>query len=183
MDPKQLIVVAVALVALLAIGWVFARRQRTFNLRKRFGPEYEHAVRESGPQQAETALLEREKRVQGYSIRALSAAECETFLNEWRTVQSRFVDDPAAAVGDADGLVDRLIQARGYPTSDFDQQAADISVEHPHAVHNYRTAHQITLRHQQGEGSTEDLRTALIHYRSLFDDLLRKETVEQKEVA
>ena len=98
-------------------------------------------------------------------------------------VQSHFVDDPQAAVGEADLLVDRLMQARGYPTSDFDQRAADISVSHPGVVDNYRAAHQIALRHQQGQASTEDLRNAVIYYRSLFDELLQKGLAHTKEVA
>ena len=183
MDPKQVIVVVVALAALLAIAWVLVRKQRTINLRKRFGPEYDRAVSESGPQRAESVLLEREKRVQKFSMRELSAEERERFLTEWRMVQSQFVDDPQAAVGEADLLVDRLMQARGYPTSDFDQRAADISVAHPGVVDNYRAAHQIALRHQQGQASTEDLRNALIYYRSLFDELLQKGLAHTKEVA
>ena len=183
MDPKQVVVVVVALAALLAIAWVLVRKQRTIKLRKRFGPEYDRAVSESGPQRAESVLLEREKRVQKFSMRELSAEERERFLTDWRMVQSHFVDDPQAAVGEADLLVDRLMQARGYPTSDFDQRAADISVAHPGVVDNYRAAHQIALRHQQGQASTEDLRNALIYYRSLFDELLQKGLAHTKEVA
>jgi FtsZ-interacting cell division protein ZipA len=184
MDPKQLVVVLVALAALLVIAWVFVRKQRTSKLRSRFGPEYDRAVRESGPQRAEAVLLEREKRVQKFRIRELSTEERETFLNQWRTVQSRFVDDPQAAVSDADVLVDRLMQTRGYPMSDFEQQAADISVSHPQVVDNYRAAHLIAVRHQQGQASTEDLRNAIIYYRSLFEELLQAGTTGHKrEVA
>jgi hypothetical protein len=154
------------------------------NLRRRFGPEYDRAVQERGPQQAETVLLEREKRVREFPIRELAADERERFVTEWRIVQSRFVDDPRAAVAEADLLVDRLMQARGYPTSDFEQQAADISVSHPQVVGNYRAAHQIAVRHRQGQASTEDLRNAIIYYRSLFDDLLQTgPTTHKKEVA
>jgi hypothetical protein len=172
MDPKQVIVVAVAFIALLAIAFVLVRKQRTFNLRKRFGPEYDVAVRESGPQRAESTLLEREKRVERFSIRELSPQEYEGFQTEWRTV------------GEADLLVDRLVRARGYPASDFEQRAADISVGHPRVVANYRAAHQIADRHRQGQAGTEDLRNALIYYRSLFDELLQKRLTEhKKEVA
>ena len=184
MDPKQVVVVVVALAALLVIAWVFVRKQRTRNLRSRFGPEYDRTVRESGPQRAEAVLLEREKRVQQFQIRELSTEEREHFLNQWRTVQSRFVDDPQAAVSDADLLVDRLMQTRGYPMSDFEQQAADISVSHPRVVENYRAAHLIAVRHRQGQASTEDLRNALIYYRSLFEELLQAGTTgRKKEVA
>jgi hypothetical protein len=184
MDPKQVVVVLVALAALLVIVWVFVRKQRTRDLRSRFGPEYDRTVRESGPQRAEAVLLEREKRVQKFQISELSTEEREHFLNQWRTVQSRFVDDPQAAVSDADILVDRLMQARGYPMSDFEQQAADISVSHPRVVDNYRAAHLIAVQHRKGQASTEDLRHALIYYRSLFEELLQAGTTGRKrEVA
>ncbi|MGB8537151.1 MAG: hypothetical protein WCD57_12095 [Acidobacteriaceae bacterium] len=184
MDLRQLIVVAVALVVLLGIVWMFMRKQRTINLQKRFGPEYDRAVREIGPQRAESVLLEREKRVQEFFFRELSAEEREGFLSEWRTVQTRFVDDPQAAVGDADLLVDRLMQARGYPMSNFEQRAADISVGHPTVVDNYRAAHEIAVRHSQGQASTEDLRNAIIYYRSLFEELLQnRPSAHKKEVA
>jgi hypothetical protein len=184
MDPKQLIVVVVALVVLVGIVWIFMRKQRTINLKKRFGPEYDRAVRESGPQRAESVLLEREKRVEEFSLRELSAEEREGFLTEWRMVQSRFVDDPQTAVGDADQLVSRLMQTRGYPMSNFEQRAADISVSHPRVVDNYRAAHQIAVRHSQGQASTEDLRNAIIYYRSLFEELLQKApSAHKKEVA
>jgi hypothetical protein len=172
MDPKLIAVVVVAVIVVLLLAWVVMRKQRTEKLRTRFGPEYERAVREKGPQQAELALLEREKRVQRFSLRQLTADEREQFVTEWRGVQSRFVDDPRGAVSAADALLDRLMQARGYPQSDFEQRAADVSVGHPRAVDNYRAAHRIALRQQQGEASTEDLRNAVIYYRSLFDDLL-----------
>jgi hypothetical protein len=184
MDPKLVVAIAVALVAVVIIAWVVVRKQRTMRLRRQFGPEYDRAVLERGPQHAETVLLDREKRVREFRIHELAADERERFVTEWRIVQSRFVDDPQGAVAEADLLVDRLMQARGYPTSDFEQQAADISVSHPGVVDNYRAAHQIALRHQRGEASTEDLRNAIIYYRSLFDDLLQTGlTPHKKEVA
>lgn len=185
MDPKQVIVVVVAVIAVLIIAWAVARRQRTAKLRGKFGPEYDRAVREIGQTKAESVLLEREKRVEKFPIRELSAEERERFVTEWRIVQSRFVDDPQGAVADADVLVNRLMQARGYPMSDFDQRAADISVTHPRVVGNYRAAHMIAVRHQQGQATTEDLRNAIIYYRSLFDELLQPTpaVVYKKEVA
>ena len=129
-------------------------------------------------------LSEREKRVDRFQIRELAADEREKFVTEWRLVQSRFVDDPKRAVRDADQLVNQLMQSRGYPMSDFEQRAADISVDHPRVVDNYRAAHVIALRHQKGEASTEDLRNAIIYYRSLFDDLLQTQTTSgTREVA
>src|SRR6185369_10145660 len=181
MDPKIAVVVVVVV---LAIVWMIARKRRTEALRQRFGPEYERTVREHGPGRAETVLSEREKRVDRFQIRELAADEREKFVTEWRLVQSRFVDDPKRAVRDADQLVNQLMQSRGYPMSDFEQRAADISVDHPRVVDNYRAAHVIALRHQKGEASTEDLRNAIIYYRSLFDDLLQTQTTTgTREVA
>lgn len=134
---------------------------------------YDRTAREVGPQRADAVLLEREKRVERFHIRELAADEREQFVSDWRMVQSRFVDDPQGAVVEADVLVNRLMVARGYPMSQFDQRAADISVTHPRVVDNYRAAHLIALRHAQGQANTEDLRNAIIYYRSLFDELLQ----------
>ena len=189
LDASTIIIVAVVIIALIVIVWVIGRKRRTDALRRRFGPEYERTVREQGPNKAETVLLERKQRVEKFSIRALSASERERFISEWRSVQSRFVDDPKGAVTDADKLVVQVMQARGYPMSDFDQRAADISVDHPQVVDNYRAAHEIAVRHRRGEATTEDLRNAMLYYRSLFDDLLQTRSVnegridERREVA
>ena len=174
MDPRTTtaIVIAVAVIAVLIIAWLVIRRQKTARLRQRFGPEYDRAVSEVGPARADSVLLEREKRVEKFSIRALSPDERESFITKWRTVQSRFVDEPEGAVSEADTLVDKVMLARGYPMSDFEQRAADISVGHPHVVANYRAARQIALRHRERQATTEDLRQAMIYYRSLFDELL-----------
>lgn len=174
MDPKVTIVIAVVVVvAVLAVVWMIARNKRSKALREKFGAEYDRTVREHGPGRGESVLAEREKRVERFQIRELAVDERERFITEWRTIQSRFVDDPKGAVRDADQLVNRLMQTRGYPMSDFEQRAADISVDHPRVVDNYRAAHEIALRHQRGEASTEDLRNAVIYYRSLFDELLQ----------
>ncbi len=184
MDPKIVIAVVVAIVVILAVAWVFVRRRRSEALRRRFGPEYERTVREQGAGRAESVLVEREKRVEKFPIRELAADEREHFVAEWRLAQSRFVDDPKGAVTEADALVSRLMQARGYPISDFEQRAADVSVDHPRVVDNYRAAHEIALRHRKGQASTEDLRNAIIYYRSLFDELLQtKSAGKEREVA
>ena len=181
MDPKTIIIIAVIVVAaVIAIGWVVARRRRTETLRQRFGPEYDRAVREQGPNQAERALLDRKQRVEKLTIRELGASERERFVTEWRRVQSHFVEDPEGAVHDADQLVVRVMQARGYPMSNFEQRAADISVDHPEVVDNYRAAHEIALRQRRGEASTEDLRNAVIYYRTLFDELLGTKSIDRK---
>ncbi len=184
MDPKLVALIVVAIIAVLVIAWAVARNLRTEKLRKQFGPEYDRAVREVGPQKAEPVLLEREKRVEKFQIRKLTADEREQFATEWRAVQWRFVDDPCGAVGEADLLVTRLMQLRGYPVASFAQRAADISVSYPRVVDNYRAAHQIALRQKQGLATTEDLRHAVIYYRSLFDELLEtSSTLRNREVA
>lgn len=182
-DPKILTIVIVAIVAVLAIVWAVVRNRRREELRQRFGPEYVRTVREHGTGRAETVLTQREKRVEKFSIRDLTVDERERFITDWRVVQSRFVDDPKAAVYEADTLVTRLMQARGYPMSDFNQRAADISVDHPRVVDSYRAAHEIALRERQGEATTEDLRNGLIYYRSLFDELLTTGRPAIREVA
>lgn len=181
MDPKIWIILAVVVVAVIVIAWAVSRKRRTQALQQRFGPEYERARREKGDR-AESELLERQKRVEKFSMRELSASERERFVTDWRLVQSRFVDDPKGSVRDADELVTRLMQARGYPMSDFDQRAADLSVDHPRVVDNYRAGHEIALRHQKGQATTEDLRNAIIYYRSLFDELLNT-PAQTREVA
>lgn len=183
MDPKILIIIAVVVIAVAVIAWAVIRKRRSEALQRRFGPEYERTVREHGPSKAEAVLLQREKRVEKLNLRELAVDERERFITDWRTTQSRFVDDPKGAVTDADSLVTSLMQARGYPMSDFDQRAADISVDHPRVVDNYRAAREIALRHRRGEATTEDMRNAMIYYRSLFDELLQTRTVSEREVA
>jgi hypothetical protein len=135
------------------------------------------------PKLAETVLAEREKRVSQFEIRALPPAERDRYAQQWAFVQKKFVDDPKAAVNEADKLVTDVMTARGYPMAEFNQRAADISVNYPNAVANYRAAHEIVLRHGRGQASTEDLRKAMVHFRSLFDELLGKPGVAHKEVA
>lgn len=182
MDPKIIIIIAVAVIALLIVIWaVMRRRNRIVVLRQNFGPEYERVVKEQGAARAETILLERQKRVEKFSLRTLAVDERERFIIEWRIIQSRFVDDPAMAVKEADALVTRLMQLRGYPMTDFEQRAADISVHYPRVVDNYRAAHEVALRHQRGEANTEDLRNSMIYYRTLFDELLETNAVRVKQ--
>jgi FtsZ-interacting cell division protein ZipA len=181
-----IVIAAIVIVGLLLVAWSVNRRRRTALLQSRFGPEYERTVREVGPIRAEQALLDRAKRVEKLHIRELTADERERFVTEWRVLQSRFVDAPHQAVTEADRLVDRLMAARGYPVADFEQRSADISVDHPRVVDNYRAAREIAVRHRRGEATTEDLRKAVLYYRSLFDDLLHTESEvihHKKEVA
>ena len=173
MDSQQLMIVAiVVVVALAAAAWFYVQQQRRFRLRERFGPEYERAVDEVGPKRADAVLEERQRRVAKLEIKRLTAAQADSFAAEWRRVQARFVDDPNGAVEAADRLVGQVMAARGYPLEDFDQRAADLSVDHPRVVQNYRSARGIAERRARGEASTEDLRQATVHYRELFQDLL-----------
>jgi hypothetical protein len=186
MDPKLIILaVAVILVVIVAIA-MYARKRRntTAELRDRFGPEYDRAIRQHGSEsKAEAKLADRETRVEMLKIRDLDLIERERYLGEWQVVQSRFVDYPKGAVTEADELVCSLMQTRGYPVADFDQRAADISVDHPRVVENYRSAHDIAVRLGRGEASTEEMRTAMIHYRSLFDELVMVQTSGDRRVA
>jgi len=186
MDPK-LIALALVLVLAIAVAIVFYVRKRknaTAELRHRFGTEYDRAVQQHGSERkAEAKLEDREMRVDMLKIRVLDLAERERYLSQWRAMQYRFVDYPKGAVTEADELVCSLMQTRGYPVADFDQRAADISVDHPRVVENYRSAHNIALRLGKGEASTEELRTAMIHYRSLFDELVQAQTAADKRVA
>jgi hypothetical protein len=174
MDPKLLWAVVVIAALVVALGVWFAmdlRRRR--RLRQRFGPEYERTVRDVGNvREAEATLEGRAKRVDRLHIRPLGQADAARFKEAWRQLQNRFVDDPQGAVTEADRLVGEVMSARGYPLGDFDQRSADISVDHPRVVVNYRAARDIAQRHARGQASTEDLRQALVHYRVLFEDLL-----------
>jgi hypothetical protein len=176
MDPKVIwLTIVVAAIVVAAGLWLAMEKRRRLRLRQRFGPEYERAVHEVGSERrAEAALEARTKRVERLQIRPLSAADATRFKEAWRQLQNRFVDEPAAAVTEADRLVGEVMNARGYPLGDFDQRAADISVDHPRVVTNYRAARDIAQRHARGEASTEDLRQGVIHYRALFEDLLER---------
>jgi hypothetical protein len=166
------IIIGIVVVAAI-LAWYFLRRRRSETLRRRFGPEYDRAVHEYGRQdKAEDALAAREKRVEKIHIHALSPAERDRFAAEWHDIQSRFVDDPAGSIRGADLLVNQAMLARGYPMTEFERRADDLSVDHPHVVHNYRLAHDIAIRRDRGQASTEDLRKALVCYRDLFDELL-----------
>src|ERR1700684_3744376 len=187
MDPKLIGLAVVVILVIAVLAWMYVRKRRTSSakLRQRFGPEYERAVRTHGSERrAEAKLADREKRVGTMKIRELDAAERERFSAQWVSLQSRFVDYPKGAVTEAAELVSSLMQARGYPVADFDQRAADISVDHPKVVENYRSANTIALRLGRGEATTEDLRSAMLYYRSLFEELVQLQTLpETKAVA
>jgi hypothetical protein len=183
MNTTVFVILAVVVVA-IAIGvFLFLQRRRSQSLREQFGPEYKRALDQYGDQRkAEAELAAREKRVRKLEIHGLVLDEQRRFENGWKQTQARFVDEPSAAVREADGLVKELMQSRGYPMGDFEQRAADISVDHPNVVTNYRAAHDIAARNNSGKATTEDLRQAMVHYRSLFEELLETaEPVASKE--
>jgi len=187
MNPRVLALVATLIVIVAVAVWLYMRKRRntTAGLRQKFGTEYDRAVLAHGSNsKAEAQLADREKRIEKLNIRDLDAMEHERYSKQWQAVQSRFVDSPKGAVAEADDLVSSVMKARGYPVADFEQRAADISVDHPRVVENYRSAHEIALRVGKDEATTEDLRTAMIHYRSLFEELVEVPIeVERKEVA
>lgn len=181
MDAWVWVVIVAAVVALVAIGgWSLAASRRRTQLRERFGPEYERLIAERGDRrETESELLARQKRREEMDIRPLDPAARDRYAIAWREIQARFVDDPTVAVKEASGLVTDVMRERGYPTEDFDQRSADISVDYPVVVENYRAAQAITLRSEEGQAGTEDLRQAMVHYRSLFSSLL--ETGEEED--
>lgn len=187
LTPTQIaIVFAVIVVVVGAIVAFFLKQRRTQNLRQHFGPEYDRAVAEGGDRsKAESKLLERTERVKKFNLRPLTAEDKARYTQQWDRVQAHFVDAPAGAVAEADQLIGDIMATRGYPVGDFDQRAADISVDHPVVTQNYRSAHDIALRQAKGQAGTEDLRRAMIHYRALFEDLVneRKETVVERKPA
>src|SRR5437870_10313529 len=174
MNTTALVILIIVVAMALAVGaFLYFRRRRTENLRKQFGPEYKHAVDQYGDQRkAETELAAREKRVHKLEIRPLTADEQARFTHAWKKTQALFVDEPSHAVREADTLVKEVMQTRDYPVGDFEQRAADISVDHPKVVANYRSARDIAQRNNSGRATTEDLRQAVVHYRSLFEELL-----------
>jgi hypothetical protein len=176
------VIIAVVVIALLAV--VVARRRRSEGLQTRFGPEYPRTVaRADDRRAAEAQLAEREKRHRQLDIVELEPDARARYLEAWRAAQGRFVDDPATATREADTLVTKVLRERGYPVEDFEQQADDISVDHPDVAENYRAAHALALANDKGLASTENLRQAFVHYRSLFAELLGTQQDGHREEA
>ena len=174
-----IIAVALVLVVVGAILWpMMARRKRSERLHDQFGSEYDHTVQTLGDEKkAQTELEERQKHVEALDIHPLSVNEQKRYLADWAAVQSKFVDEPGQAIVDADRLIMEVMQLRNYPLSDFEQRAADVSVSYPALVSNYRAARVIALKNQEHQADTEELRQAMIYYRSLFEELLEIEPV------
>jgi hypothetical protein len=177
MESWQIALIVVLVLVVVSVGWIGMRRQRTQRLSEQYGPEYQRAVEVAGDQRAaERELGARQERVKTFEIRPLSTAEHDRYLASWKESQAHFVDDPSGAISQADVLVQEVMRARGYPMADFEQRAADISVDHPHVLDEYRAAHNIAERHAAGGVDTEDLRQAMVHYRALFEDLLETDS-------
>jgi hypothetical protein len=171
----QLVVMAIVFVLVVGIAiaaYINHRRTRTLALRNRFGSEYDRAIVTHGSsRQAEAKLTDRQTRVKSFEIRDLGATERERFVAEWQTIQSRFLDHPKSAVTEADDLINAVLESRGYPRASFEQRAADVSVTYPRVMANYRLAHGIAVRPGRVEATTEELRSAMIEYRAIFDEL------------
>jgi hypothetical protein len=173
--PTNMLILIVALIAVAfgVVAWFVMQRQRSVHLKRHFGPEYDRAVTEFGGRtKAEAELTKRQQRVAGLKITPLAAADAARFSQAWSTLQGRFVDNPKGVVTEADLLVRELMAKRGYPMGDFELRAADISVDYPEVVSTYRAAQAIAVRDARGEADTEELRKAVVHYRTLFDELL-----------
>ena len=168
------VLIAIAVVAVLAVAvWQALARRRTGKLQQQFGPEYARTLGSAESRRdAEAELQAREEHRQQLEIRALSQAARERYLESWQHVQSQFVDDPRGAAASAESLIQSVMAERGYPVEDFEQRAADISVDHPQVVENYRQGHRLSQAGADGGRQTEDLRQAMRHYRALFDELV-----------
>jgi hypothetical protein len=174
-------IIVLAIVAVASIIWILTKQRKREALRGKFGPEYDRTVQERDSRRAaESELQDRQRRRQELEIRPLAPVARARYVDEWGAVQAKFVDDPGTAVLDANGLVLRVMGDRGYPMEEFEQRAADISVDHPDVVENYRAAYQIAVLDGDGRAGTEDLRQAMVHYRSLFEELLGDEASESR---
>jgi hypothetical protein len=180
------LILAVAAIVVAGIAaWLFTRKRRTTRLRNQFGgAEYTRAVTEGGSQRKAEALLDkRADRVEALHIQPLAPGDRARFVESWARVQSRFVDGPGGAVTEADQLLGDVMSKRGYPVSDFEQRAADISVDHPLVLDNYRAAHHMAIQQTKGQASTEDLRQAMIHFRTLFEELVGEPELVRQQTA
>lgn len=172
-------VAAVAVLIVVVAVWAATRARRSSALRERFGPEYDRVAADApSRREAESELHEREERHAQLNIQPLDPRLADRYRTRWQEVQADFVDDPAGAVSKADALIRSVMRDRGYPVEDFNARAADLSVDHPHVVENYRAAHGIAVAHERGKADTESLRTAVRHYRQLFDELVESDDRE-----
>jgi hypothetical protein len=180
MNTTYLIITVVLVVVIIGaiLMPIFARRKRSQRFQNKYGPDYDHTVQTMGNEKkAQTEMDDRQKHVEALNIRPLSDSEREGYLAEWTAIQAKFVDQPGQATIEADHLIMKVMQMRAYPVSDFEQRAADVSINYPALVSNYRAAREIASKNEHHQASTEELRQALIYYRSLFDELLKTEIV------
>jgi hypothetical protein len=183
-----IVIIAAIILVVLAIAYVVSTGRRRRGLQDRFGPEYDRTVESADSRRkAEADLRDREQRHEELDIRELSPAARDRYSEQWRVVQTRFVDAPGDAVREADSLVQHVMRDRGYPVDDFETRAGAVSVDHPHVVENYRAAHGVWAANERGQATTEDLRQSLVHYRSLFEELLGRgaadEPISREEAA
>lgn len=184
MDAWVWILIVVVVLVILWFVWRQRQKQSSEQLREQFGPEYERAVRTKGGQSgAESELRQRAKRHEKLDIRSLSPAAREGYERSWQETQAKFVDEPVETLGDADRLVQEVMKERGYPVDDFEQRSADLSVDHPNVVSNYRSAHSTATKATSGDSTTEEMRRAMQQYRSLFDELLERTDTGDESVS
>jgi hypothetical protein len=177
-----LVTIIIVLVALFVVAFLLGQQRRTRGLRDKFGPEYQRTVARAGDRRAgEAELAGRERRRGELEIVELDPDVRGRYQEAWRATQARFVDDPVAATREADELVSKVMRHRGYPVDDFERRADDVSVDHPRVAENYRAAHAVSLANQRGLATTDDLRQAFVHYRTLFEELLQSGQTRHKE--
>jgi hypothetical protein len=177
-------IVIAGIVVLAAIGWWMTGRRRTRHLRDHFGPEYNRTIAETGSRRAaETELARREDRIRNLEVRQLSPENKQRFREQWVACQAQFVDDPAGAIHTADALLSEVLRARGYAADNPYDRISDISAAYPRHATRYRFAEDLVTRHRRGQGSTEDLRRAFVHYRALFDEILGGQDEELKRAS
>ena len=168
-----ILIAAAAVLIVAMVAWSMMKRRQTKQLQSQFGPEYDRTVESADSKRAANKeLAARRERREQLDIRPLSTAARERYIDQWQIVQAQFVDNPSAAVSSADQLIQSAMADRGYPVKDFETRAADVSVDHPDVVENYRQGHRLAQKSADGDGSTEDLRQAMRHYRALFDELV-----------
>ena len=174
------VLIAIGIVVVLAlVAWSAYSARKRRGLQERFGPEYDRTVADApNRREAESELTEREKRRDELQVRPLAPDSRDRYASRWHNTQAKFVDEPEEAVGEADSLIQEVMRERGYPVEDFEQRASDLSVDHPEVISNYRAAHGISVANEHGKASTDDLRTAMQHYRALFVELLETEPAE-----
>jgi hypothetical protein len=183
MQPEIIALIALAALVVIAVVIAMAANRRSQRLRERLGPDYERMVDQGDSRRrVESELATRQRRVARLDIRPLDPEARDEYARQWRDTQARFVDEPAEAVRAADRLVADVMRDRGYPVEEFEQREADISVDHPQVVANYRAAHGISMAAEHGRAATEDLRQAMVHYRDLFEEFLERGTTGEPHV-